>query len=310
MAATLVFSSPCDDFEHWRALLAARLPGVQVCLPEQVRHPEQVLYALVWSPPSGFFARYPNLRLVVNLGAGVDALVARDDLPAAPITRLADPAMTRMMGSYVLFAVLRYARGIPALEQAQRERRWAYAHPPLPHTLRVGILGLGELGSHAALELVRQGFSVQGWARSPKQLDGVACHHGEAALPGFLASTDILVVMLPLTPQTHGLLDAERLAWLPAGACLINVARGQVLDQAALTAALASRRLAHATLDVFSTEPLPPSDPLWAMGNVLITPHVASMALPATAVVHIAENIARLQRGEPVLHQVDPTRGY
>jgi glyoxylate/hydroxypyruvate reductase A len=210
----------------------------------------------------------------------------------------------------VLFAVLRYARDIPAFERAQRERRWHYLHPRLPSSMRVGVLGLGELGACAALELARQGFDVRGWSRSEKQLDTVTCVHGLERLDGFLASSDILVVMLPLTAQTRGLLNAERLARLPAGSSLINVSRGAVIDQQALTAALATGRLGAATLDVFDREPLPPEDPLWALDNVLITPHMASIAIPATAAAQIAENIRRLNQGEPVLHRVDPDRGY
>lgn len=310
MTSTLVFHSQFDSFEEWQGLLAPLLPGVHICQDEDVADPDSVHYVLAWKPPQDFFARFRNLRLLVNLGAGVDALVGRDDLPAVPITRVSDPDMGRMMASYVLFAVLRYARDIPAFERAQRERRWHYLHPRLPASIRVGVLGLGELGAYAALELARQGFDVRGWSRTEKQLDGVRCINGMDNLDAFLADTEILVVMLPLTPQTHGLLDAERLARLPAGACLINVSRGAVVDQPALTAALAGGQIGEATLDVFDREPLPPEDPLWALDNVLITPHMASIAIPASAARQIAENIQRLERGEAVLHQIDPTRGY
>jgi glyoxylate/hydroxypyruvate reductase A len=310
MTSTLVFHSQFDSFEEWRGLLAPLLPGVRIRQAEDIEEPDTVHYALAWKAPPGFFAGYTNLKLLVNLGAGVDSLVGRDDLPAVPITRISDPDMGRMMASYVLFAVLRYARDIPAFERAQRERRWHYLHPRLPSSMRVGVLGLGELGACAALELARQGFDVRGWSRSEKQLDTVTCVHGLERLDGFLASSDILVVMLPLTAQTRGLLNAERLARLPAGSSLINVSRGAVIDQQALTAALATGRLGAATLDVFDREPLPPEDPLWALDNVLITPHMASIAIPATAAAQIAENIRRLNQGEPVLHRVDPDRGY
>lgn len=310
MTSTLVFYSQYDSFEEWRALLAPLLPGVHICQDQDVTDPDSVHYALAWKPPQGFFARFRHLRLLVNLGAGVDSLVGRDDLPAVPITRVSDPDMGRMMASYVLFAVLRYARDIPAFERAQRERRWHYLHPRLPSSIRVGVLGLGELGAYAAQELARQGFDVRGWSRSEKHLDNVACSAGLASLDGFLANCDILVVMLPLTPYTQGLLSAERLALLPEGSCFINVSRGAVVDQQALTAALASGRISEATLDVFDREPLPPQDPLWGLGNVLITPHMASIAIPATAAAQIAGNIQRLARGEAVLHQVDPGRGY
>lgn len=310
MTPTLVFSSHVDSFEDWKALLTPHLPQLRICRPEEVEDPASVQYVLAWKPPQGFFGQYPNLKMLVNLGAGVDALVGRDDLPPVPITRISDPDMSRMMASYVLFAVLRYARDIPALEQAQRERRWQFLHPRLPSSIRVGVLGLGELGAFAAHELARQGFDVRGWSRSAKQLDGVTCVHGTEQLDAFLAGSDILVVMLPLTPKTRGLLNAQRLAQLPRGACFINVSRGALVDQQALTAALASGQIGAATLDVFDPEPLPPEDPLWSMENVLITPHLASVAIPASAAQQIADNIRRLERGEPVQHRIDPARGY
>lgn len=310
MTPTLVFYSQFDSFEAWRNLLSPLLPQVRIRQAADVDDADSVLYALAWKPPEGFFARYRNLKLLVNLGAGVDSLVGRNDLPAIPITRVSDPDMGRMMASYVLFAVLRYARDIPAFERAQRERRWHYLHPRLPGSIRVGVLGLGELGACAAQELVRQGFDVRGWSRSPKRLEGVTCVNGMSRLDEFIGASDILVTMLPLTPETRGLLSAKRLALLPPGACFINVSRGAIVDQRALTEALTSRRIAEATLDVFDREPLPPEDPLWQLDNVLITPHLASVAIPESAARQIADNIGRLERGEAVWHQVSPARGY
>lgn len=306
----LVFYSEFDSFEGWSALLAPHLPGITLCRADEVQDADSVHYALAWKPPNGFFTPYRNLKLLVNLGAGVDSLVGRDDLPDIPIIRLSDPDMARMMAGYVLFAVLRYARDIPAFERAQREHRWHYLHPRLPASIRVGVLGLGELGSYAALELMRQGFDVRGWSRSQKALEGIVCSSGIASLDDFLSTTDILVVMLPLTPETQGLLNAERLARLPIGSSFINVSRGAIVDQAALTQALRNGQIAGATLDVFDREPLPSDDPLWAMENVLITPHLASVAIPASAARQVADNILRIARGEPVLNQVFPARGY
>ncbi|SXT07170.1 D-3-phosphoglycerate dehydrogenase [Klebsiella pneumoniae] len=308
--STLVFYSEFDSFEEWSALLAPYLPGVTICRAETVQKPDEVHYALAWKPPRGFFAPYRNLRLLVNLGAGVDSLVGRNDLPDIPIIRLSDPDMARMMASYVLFAVLRYARDIPAFERAQRERRWRYLHPRAPAGIRVGVLGLGELSAYAARELARQGFDVRGWSRSKKEIAGIRCSSGLASLDDFLSQSDILVVMLPLTPHTTSLLSAERLARLPQGAAFINVSRGAIVDQAALTDALRSGQIAEATLDVFDREPLPPHDPLWQMDNVLITPHLASVAIPTSAARQVAENIQRAARGEPVTNQVFPERGY
>ena len=310
MTAVMVFHSAYDDFDAWQAALQLHLPDVRLSRAEDIADPADVRYALVWKPPIGFFTAYPRLALVINLGAGVDALMARDDLPDLPITRLSDPDMARMMAGFVLFAVTRHARDIPALERAQRQKRWHYIHPRDPASVRVGILGLGELGLRAATECARQGYRVSGWSRTPKTVEGVETAAGLDALPNFLACADILVCLLPQTPETIGLLDAGRLAMLPKGAVFINVSRGSVVDEAALVEALQSGAIGGATLDVFAVEPLPETSPLWEMDNVLITPHLASIALPESAARQIADNVRRIEAGEPVLSRVDPRRGY
>ncbi|MGQ4273912.1 2-hydroxyacid dehydrogenase [Terrihabitans sp. B22-R8] len=306
----MVFYSGPDEFGPWKEAIEAELPDLDVRQADDISEPANVRYALVWKPPQHFFAAYPNLRLVTNLGAGVDSLVGRTDLPDIPITRLSDPMMARMMAGFVLFAVLRHARDIPVFERAQREGRWHYIHPTSPEDIRVGIMGLGELGSAAAQECARQGFAVTGWSRTPKNVAGVTCMAGPDALPAFLANTDILVCMLPATAQTNGLLDAAHLALLPEGAKFVNVSRGSVVDEAALVEALRTRRIADATLDVFATEPLPPDSPLWTLDNVLITPHLASVALPRSAARQIADNVRRVRSSQPVESRVDPARGY
>jgi glyoxylate/hydroxypyruvate reductase len=179
----MAFYSALDDFETWRAALSAE--GIDLRQADDIADPASVRHALVWKPPHGFFAHYPNLGLVVNLGAGVDALVGRDDLPDVPITRLSDPKMARMMAGYVLFAVTRHARDIPAFERAQRERRWHYIHPRDPETISVGVLGLGELGLTAALECARQGYRVLGWSNTLKSVEGIATSAGLARCPMF-----------------------------------------------------------------------------------------------------------------------------
>jgi glyoxylate/hydroxypyruvate reductase A len=306
----LAFHSNSDSPAAWGAALGALLPGFDFRVSPALGERSEIEAVLAWRPPPGFFAGMSGLRLVVNLGAGVDSLVGRDDLPPVPIARLNDPGMVRLMTSYVQFAVTRYARDIPAFERAQRRGEWHYIHPRALDRIVVGVLGLGELGGPAASALAGMGYTVQGWSRSPKAIDGVACHYGAEGLDAVLRASEILVVLLPLTPATRGLLGARELALLPAGAKLINVCRGPVVAEAALLAALAAGRLAEATLDVFDTEPLPAGHPFWAMENVLITPHLASITVPEAAAMDVAESIRRVQRGEPPLHQVDPLRGY
>lgn len=307
----LLFYSAFDDFSLWKRALQAKLPRLRVLRADEVTRPHDVHYALVWKPKPGFFDPLINLRLIINLGAGVDSLVGRDDLPAGvPITRINDPHMAQMMAGYVLFAVLRHARDIPFFEQAQRRGEWVYRHPRALEETHVVVLGLGQLGATAAFELQRQGYRVSGWSRRPAKVEGVECHAGPEALDPLLERADILVVLLPLTPQTQGLLDRERLGKLPQGAAFINVARGGVVDQAALTDLIRSGHIGAATLDVFEREPLPPSDQLWHLPNVLITPHLASVAIPSSAARQIAENILRVSAGEPPDHPIDISRGY
>lgn len=310
-SGALAFYSQLDDFETWKHALLAQLPGLDIRHSSALGDPADIHYALVWKPPAGFFDGMLKLRLIVNLGAGVDSLVNRADLPPGiPITRLTDPQMARMMAGYVLFAALRHARDIPHFEQAQRQGKWSYRHPRSPDEIRIAVLGLGQLGAVAATELSRLGHAVSGWSRSPKKIDGVHRHAGLATLDTVIANADILIVMLPLTPETRGILNRERLLRLPRGAAFINVARGALVDQAALTELLASGHIGTATLDVFEQEPLPATDPLWRMPNVLITPHLASVAIPSSAARQIASNILRVSAGQAPENLIDPGKAY
>jgi glyoxylate/hydroxypyruvate reductase A len=306
----LVFYSHFDDPEAWRRALAAEMPELDFRVAPDVGDPTEVRYVLAWKPPEGFFGRFPNLTLVINLGAGVDSLVGRDDLPDVPIARLSDRGMQSLMTSYVLFAVIRHARDIPQIERARHRREWHYIIPRSLSTIRVGVLGLGVLGRAAAEALVRTGFDVRGWARSAKSIQGVECLAGAETLDLLLSKSDILVVMLPLTHETRGLIDARRLGLLPAGAKLVDVSRGSIVDEAALLATLRSGRIAEATLDVFAVEPLPAEHPFWAMDNVLITPHFASITVPDDGARDVAESIRRVRAGGEPLHRIDPRRGY
>jgi glyoxylate/hydroxypyruvate reductase A len=306
----LIFHSEVDDPAAWRNVLTAELPDLEFRTDLTAGNPEDVRYALVWQPPVGFFARFPNLKLVTNLGAGIDSLVGRKDLVPVPICRLSDPGMVGLMNSYVMFAVIRYARDIPVFEEATRCGEWVYVHPRPLSEISVGILGLGELGSPAAQALSGLGFNVRGWARTPKTLPGVTCFAGRGTLDEFLSGSEIAVSMLPLTPDTRGLLGAREFALMPKGVKFINASRGAIADEQALVAGLRSGQIGGATLDVFAVEPLPPGHPLWKFDNVLITPHLACIAVPEASARVVAENIRRMRKGLEPLHQTDPARGY
>jgi glyoxylate/hydroxypyruvate reductase len=306
----LVFYSEHDDPAAWRQALLAELPDLDFRVAPATGNADDVRYVLAWKPPPGFFAPFGKLRLVVNLGSGVDSLVGRDDLPDVPIARLSDAGMVSLMTSYILFAVIRYARDFHHFERAQRRGEWHYIHPRPLSSFRVGILGLGQLGGAAARALAGAGFDVRGWSRTPRSIEGIACVAGLERLDGLLAEADILVILLPITPETRGLLNARRLELMPRGAKLINASRGAVVDEPALLAALQSGQIGEATLDVFAVEPLPAGHPFWIMENVLITPHLASITVPEDAAREVAESIRRVRSGAPPLHLIDRRRGY
>jgi glyoxylate/hydroxypyruvate reductase A len=301
----LMFLSPDDPAQAWRDALCAVIPGLDFRIWPDVGDPAAIEVALVWQPPPGELARYPGLRAILSLGAGIDGLLAQPGLPDVPIARMVDPSLTRTMTEYVLLATLRHHRQFDRFERAQRAARWSFALPPQAAERRVGIMGLGVLGSAAAASLAAHGFPVAGWSREAKQLPGTASFAGRDGLPAFLARTDILVCLLPLTRATRAILNVGTFGGLPRGAYLINVARGAHLVESDLIAALDSGQLEGATLDVFREEPLPPDHPLWRHPKVLITPHVASYASPLTAAEGVAENIRRARAGQPLLYQVE-----
>jgi glyoxylate/hydroxypyruvate reductase len=255
--------------------------------------------------------KYPNLKLIVNIGAGVDYILKDDTLPpGVPIMRLVDPEQNRMMAQYVLLTVLRYHRNFPELEKQRREKRWQYIHPRESASLPIGIMGIGNIGSHVATELVRQGFPVSGWSRTPRSVEGIMTFHGRDQLKEFLARSQILVLIMPFTPETDGIVDRDVLYALPRAAKIINIGRGALIDEAALAGAIRDGQIGAATLDVFRTEPLPSDHPFWDIEEITITPHLASIAVPRSASLQIAENLRRLRAGEKLFNIVDRARGY
>jgi glyoxylate/hydroxypyruvate reductase A len=253
---------------------------------------------------------FTGLRAVQSLGAGINQLSMHLLAPGVRIGRLVDTGLTGMMTEYALLAALRYARNIDFHERAQRASTWEYVMPAGVKSFTAGVMGLGAIGSATALRLAANGFTTRGWARSAKSLDGVTCFSGEATLPEFLSETQILVNLLPLTPQTENILDAKLFAMLPKGAFVINIGRGAHLVDADLLAALESGHIAGATLDVFRPEPLPSDHPFWQHPRILMTPHVAGTGDPDSAAQVVAENIRRAKSGEPLLNEVDRARGY
>jgi glyoxylate/hydroxypyruvate reductase A len=311
MTGAMLFYSKFDDAEDWRQHLQHAMPGLEFRIDPDVGNPADIESAMVWKAPPGEMRKYPNLKLIVNIGAGVDYILKDDTLPqGVPIMRLVDPEQNRMMAQYVLLTVLRYHREFPQLEKQRREKRWQYIHPRETASLPIGIMGIGNIGSHVASELVRQGFPVSGWSRTPKSVEGVTTFHGRDQLKAFLARSQILVLIMPFTPATDGIVGRDVLYALPRGAKVINIGRGQLIDEAALAAAVRDGQVGAATLDVFRTEPLPANQPFWDIEEITITPHLASIAIPSSAALQIAENLRRLRAGEKLLNIVDRARGY
>jgi glyoxylate/hydroxypyruvate reductase A len=305
----LLFHSPSDDPQRWQKALARHLPDLDFRVwPDGLGEAADIEFALVWKPPPGMLAGLPNLKAVLSLGAGVEHIT--DPPPGIPVVRLVDPVLTRGMTEYVSARVLHYFREFPHYAASQRRGEWQKRPFRQASEFRVGVMGLGILGGDAAAALTALGFSVAGWSATEKHLEGIESFHGADRLSPFLQRTDILVCLLPLTAETEGIINARTLAALPRGAYLINAARGGHVDEDALLAALESGRLAGATLDVFKTEPLPAGHPFWGAANLTLTPHIASLTVPASAGAEIAANIARIQGGQAPLHAVDPVRGY
>ena len=302
--------------QPWVKRLSTRLPDHRVAShPASDSDLSKVRYALAWKPEPGLLARCPNLEVIFSLGAGVDHLLSDPHLPDVPLVRVVDPDLTARMSEWVTLQVLLHHRRQLTYLAQQRARVWKDYEQAAAHRVRVGILGLGVLGKEAASVLVRLGDDVAGWARSRKQVDGAACFAGASELDDFLARTDILVNLLPLTDETRHLVDHGFLSRLARdgaidGPVFINAGRGGSQVETDLVRALTDGTLAGASLDVFETEPLAATSPLWDLENVVITPHIAADSDPEAISDYIAEQILAHEAGNPLANLVDRNAGY
>jgi glyoxylate/hydroxypyruvate reductase A len=313
---TILLSTGIWPVEDWLRPLAKLAPERRVVVAGSSDYdPAEVRYALAWKPPEGLLAGLPNLRTIFSLGAGVDHILSDPTLPDVPLARIVDPDLTMRMTEWVVLQVLFHHRQTFGYMRQQRERHWDEIRQPAAKDVRVGIMGLGVLGRDAVEVIARLGFDTAGWSRSPQEIPGVACFHGKEGFDAFLARTDILVSLLPLTPETQGLIDRRLLAKLPrdgalGGAVLINAGRGGQQVEADVLAALDDGTLIGASLDVFETEPLPANSPLWSHPKVLVYPHVAAVSDANALTRLILRQIERVEAGLPPEHLVDRTRGY
>jgi glyoxylate/hydroxypyruvate reductase A len=307
----ILFKSHADRADLWRKAFATLDPHLDFREWPDIGNPEEIDYALVWHPIKGDLKRYPNLKAIFSLGAGIEHIFSDPELPKhVPVVRMVDHGLTKGMTEYVLMHVLRFHRGAPQMEAQKREGVWSDFHCPPAWERHVGVMGLGVLGADAARTIAGFEFQTAGWSRRPKEIDGIECFHGKDGLAPFLARTQILVNLLPLTPATENILNRETFGRLPRGAFVINAARGRHLDEEDLLAALDSGQIAGAALDVFREEPLPKNHPFWAHPKVWISPHVASLTQPSTAVRGILESMRRFEAGLPLENVVNWAEGY
>lgn len=304
------------DPSIWETELKRHGPEREVVLAPSGETDPTIDYAVVWKQEPGLLARLPNLKAVFSLGAGVDHIFASgESLPEVPIVRVVSPDLTMRMSEYVVWQVLDHHRQGPQYRAQQAERVWRERDQPAAHEVTVGIMGLGELGRDAAARLKALGFNVTGWSRRKKQVDGVECYAGDAELADFLTSAEIFVVLLPLTSETHGILNRDLFAKMTRrdrfdAPVLINAGRGKLQVTADILAALDEGLLSAATLDVFETEPLDRDSPAWSHPKVTLTPHAAASSTARAIAGPIIRQMEAFERGEPLENLVDKSAGY
>lgn len=306
---TILYAGDADEADQWLNAVREIDPGLTFrCWPE-IGPVTEIDFIIVGGRLQGEFPAFPQLRGIQSTWAGVNHLMQSVSLPAGvPIARMVDDGLTCSMTEYLVFQVLDHFRQGPMLRQAQSERRWLEGLQPQRGT--IGIMGLGALGLDAARQFTALGFSLRGWSRSPKAIPDVTCYAGTEQLKAFLVGCDILICLLPLTPETRGILCGALLAQLPRGACLINAARGPHLVDDDLIAALDGGHLSRAVLDVFHAEPLPSDHPFWRHPRITVTPHIAAITRAGTGAALIVENYRRARAGQELINQVDRQLGY
>jgi len=294
----------------WIEPLRNAAPELEFRIWPDFGDPDDIDFAIVWHHEPGTLRQFKNLKAILSLGAGVDHVVRDADLPEVSVGRIVDDRLTAGMSEYAVMNVLWQFREMPLLAAQQSARRWQYREPPDAQSTTVGILGLGTIGRDIARKLAVFDFRIAGWSRTAKDLDGIAGYHGVDGLHPFLNVSNFLVCVLPLTPETRGIVNRDTLAALPQGAHVINIGRGPLVVDDDLLAALDSGHIASATLDVFNREPLPADHPYWSHPRVVVTPHNAGDSLPEFVVPQILANVRAALAGRPLLNPVDRNRGY
>jgi glyoxylate/hydroxypyruvate reductase A len=307
----LLFIARGIKADAWVKRLKALDPQLDIRGWPQVGNSDEIVFALSWDHPPGELKKYENLKCIASLGAGVDHILGDPNLPeGVPVTRILEPSLAQSMSEYVVLSVLNHCRQFDLYRIDQIHNQWQPRKPLLATDLCIGIMGLGNLGADAAKKLAQLGFQVIGWSRTPKKILGVQSFAGDGALNDFLSQTNVLVCLLPLTPNTKGILNGKTFEKLPAGTYLINVARGEHLVEQDLLDALETGQISGACLDVFQTEPLPENHPFWNHPKIIVTPHISSLTYPQAVAPQVVENYHRVKSEKPLLNLVDMERGY
>jgi glyoxylate/hydroxypyruvate reductase A len=301
--------------EEWDDAIARLADQRTVRVWPYLEDPAEIEYAIVWKPPRGALKGFANLKAIFSMGAGVDHVVGDPDLPDVPVVRFVADDLTEQMSEYVLHHVLLHHRRHLDYAAQQARKEWRPLAQPTAREVRVGVMGCGVLGSAAAAKLAAIGFQTRGWSRTRKAIPGVTTYAGSEEFLPFLGGTDILVCLLPLTPQTRGLLGGKLIAAMASdgalpGRVVINAGRGGLQNEDEILAALEDGTLWAVSLDVFETEPLPENSPLWTHPRVVITPHNAAVSRPQPLFDYVLQQIAQFERGEGLNNVVDVQRGY
>lgn len=308
---SLLILSPTRETDSWVKAIRELDSSIPIAVYSEKTNLSEIDFVLTWNHPYGVFEKFPNLKCISSMGAGVDYLLKDPDLPLnVPITRIVDPELSKTMFEFILSLLLNQMRGLSHFKQLQLRNQWKPKMYKRIEDVRVGIMGLGVIGSYVAERLMNLGFSVHAWAQSEKPNSKAEVFVGLNQLKSFMQKSDFLVCLLPSTPATRAFLNKETLSMLPAGAILINVARGDILVENDLIEMLDSGHIEAASLDVFWQEPLPATHPFWEHEKIDITPHVASLTNPKTVAPQIVENYWRMKKGDAFLNEVSKEKGY
>ena len=294
----------------WARLFAQKAPDLPFHIWPETGGPLAVRFLAAWTPPPAIATTFPNLEILFCTGAGIDHIDLSTVPASVAVVRMIEPGIADGMVEYVTLSVLAVHRDWFAYGRQQQQKQWQPLRVQPAASRRIGVLGLGVLGKAVIDRLHQFGFACAAWSRSAHRLEGIDCYAGSDELPAFLARTDILICLLPLTDATRGILDRKAFDTLPAGASIINVGRGGHVVQQDLLHALDAGRISNAILDVADPEPLPADHPFWRHPRIALTPHIASETQPETAVDAVLANIRRHRNGEPLIGLIDRSRGY